>query len=227
MKPFTLLTTRGTPLLRRTPQLTRLYLQQQPLHSRPFTSTLLRRGSKLPSQQTPLLLLLRTRLTQYLPPLLRRLRNRRQYASTKPTETIYNPTPSLGSPSAPLTLSQRMKKLSREYGWSALGVYLLLSALDFPFCFLAVRLLGTDRIGRWEHNLVEGVKSVVRFVAPQLLESKGVVAAAAQGEEALGWGVEEAEERNKSNASEFPSAPLRFFEHLVFGEGKGYASLCC
>jgi len=107
-----------------------------------------------------------------------------------------------------------MKKLSREYGWSALGVYLALSALDFPFCFLAVRLLGTERIGRWEHNVVEGVKGAVRFVAPQLLESREVVAAAQQGEEALGWGVEEAEERNKSNASEFFSFSL--FAAFVF-----------
>lgn len=30
-------------------------------------------------------------------------------------------------PNAPLTLGQRMKKLSREYGWSALGVYLTLT----------------------------------------------------------------------------------------------------
>lgn len=40
-----------------------------------------------------------------------------------------------------------MRKLSREYGWSALGVYLALTALDFPFCYLFVRTLGTDRIG--------------------------------------------------------------------------------
>lgn len=54
-----------------------------------------------------------------------------------------------------------MRKLSREYGWSALGVYLLLSGLDFPFCFLAVRTLGTDRIGRWEHIVLSWIKSVV------------------------------------------------------------------
>ncbi len=58
-----------------------------------------------------------------------------------------NPTPNLGSPNESLSLGQRMRKLSREYGWSALGVYLTLSALDFPFCYLLVRYLGTDRIG--------------------------------------------------------------------------------
>lgn len=47
----------------------------------------------------------------------------------------------------PQGLSARLKKLSREYGWSALGVYLGLTVLDFPFCFLLVRSVGTDRIG--------------------------------------------------------------------------------
>lgn len=48
----------------------------------------------------------------------------------------------------PTTLSGRLKKLIREYGWSVLGVYLFLSAADFPFCYLLVRYLGTDRIGK-------------------------------------------------------------------------------
>jgi N-terminal acetyltransferase 2 len=59
-----------------------------------------------------------------------------------------NPIPSLGSPNENISLGQRMRKLSREYGWSALGVYLILTALDFPFCYLLVRYLGTDRIGK-------------------------------------------------------------------------------
>ena len=54
-----------------------------------------------------------------------------------------------------------MRKLSREYGWSALGVYLLLSALDFPFCFAAVRLLGVERIGHIERAIVDSIKSVL------------------------------------------------------------------
>jgi hypothetical protein len=69
-------------------------------------------------------------------------RARRSQVNSSP-----NPTPSLGSPNENLSLSQRMRKLSREYGWSALGVYIALTALDFPFCYLLVRYLGTDRIG--------------------------------------------------------------------------------
>ena len=56
------------------------------------------------------------------------------------------------APEEPTTLGGRLKKLSREYGWSALGVYLALSALDFPFCYLLVRYLGADRIGRFQSS---------------------------------------------------------------------------
>jgi hypothetical protein len=48
-----------------------------------------------------------------------------------------------------LSFSARMKKLSREYGWTSVGVYLALSVLDFPFCFLLVRTVGTEKIGEW------------------------------------------------------------------------------
>ncbi|RMZ86714.1 hypothetical protein DV736_g6061, partial [Chaetothyriales sp. CBS 134916] len=66
----------------------------------------------------------------------------------------YNSSSASSAAEQPLSLSQRLKKLSREYGWAAVGVYFTLSALDFPFCFLAVRTLGTDRIGHWEHVIV-------------------------------------------------------------------------
>jgi hypothetical protein len=52
-----------------------------------------------------------------------------------------------------------MKKLSREYGWTAVGVYFGLSVLDFPFCFLAVRALGAEKIGHYEHIVVEFFKN--------------------------------------------------------------------
>lgn len=80
-----------------------------------------------------------------------RFRTTRRYQSTDAT------------PEAQMTLNQRMRKLSREYGWSALGVYLLLTAADFPFCFLAVRLLGPDRIGHWEHVVLGYIKAVVKW----------------------------------------------------------------
>jgi hypothetical protein len=80
-----------------------------------------------------------------------------------------DPTPNLGSPSS-LTLSQRLKQLSREYGWAALGVYLGLSVLDFPFCFLAVRMLGPERVGHWEHKVLEAIRSVIEIPLPGLMK---------------------------------------------------------
>ncbi|KAE8358429.1 hypothetical protein BDV27DRAFT_137731 [Aspergillus caelatus] len=68
------------------------------------------------------------------------------------------------------SLSQRLKALSREYGWSALGVYLLLSAMDFPFCFAAVRFLGAEKIGHYEHVVVEAFKGAVGTVLPSVQE---------------------------------------------------------
>lgn len=139
--------------------------------------------------------------------------------STKPN---FNPTPNLGSPEPSLSLTQRLRKLSREYGWSALGVYLLLTAVDFPFCFLAVRWLGTDRIGHWEHVIVERFWKVVEMALPNI---RGQARQAVDDVERVGepvgrvfsqvdtqsnevgvsgydHGVKEAEQRNKAEASE-------------------------
>lgn len=42
-----------------------------------------------------------------------------------------------------------------------------LSALDFPFCVLAVRMLGTDRIGRWEHTIVRAFWETISIPFPE------------------------------------------------------------
>lgn len=95
----------------------------------------------------------------------RRLRSIR-FNSNKSNRSHHDPTPHLGSPEPAQSLSQKLKALSKEYGWAALGVYLGLSALDFPFCFLAVRLLGTDRIGHYEDVVKDGFWNVVRIIFP-------------------------------------------------------------
>ena len=86
-----------------------------------------------------------------------------------------------------------------------------LSALDFPICFLAVRWLGTDRIGHWEHVILEWVWKVVPN--PFQAREAAVVAGAGQNAEesqsdeiglaGYDHGVKEAELRNRSeNASQ-------------------------
>lgn len=67
------------------------------------------------------------------------------------------------TPDSQLSIGQRLKKLSREYGWAAVYVYFGLSLLDFPFCFLAVTLIGADRVGHYEHIVVEWAKGVLQW----------------------------------------------------------------
>ena len=64
-----------------------------------------------------------------------------------------SPIPPSSPPSSPLlppnpTLSQRLKQLIKSYGWYALGVYLLLSALDFGVAFVGINLLGAEYVSR-------------------------------------------------------------------------------
>ncbi|KAJ5787405.1 hypothetical protein N7457_002395 [Penicillium paradoxum] len=102
------------------------------------------------------------------------------------------------------SLSARLKKLTREYGWAALGVYLGLSALDFPFCFAAVRLLGVERIGYYEHVVIGFVKDKLKSVWPQAEASDG------EGE------LAQAEERNEEEASIWTQLVFAYALHKSF-----------
>ncbi|KAF2101080.1 hypothetical protein NA57DRAFT_65369 [Rhizodiscina lignyota] len=98
-------------------------------------------------------------LPRFRPP-IRSLRSIR-HNSTSP-----NPTPHLGSPKPQPSLKDQLKRLFREYGWSAVGVYLLLSAADMPICFLIVRMVGTERVGEAEHAVLEYIRKTWRAVNP-------------------------------------------------------------
>lgn len=89
-------------------------------------------------------------------------------------------------------------------------MYLVLSAVDFPFCLLAVRMLGTERIGRWEHAAVSAVRGWLWKASAAMGLSQGgkavlggesETAEESGGEEEWGggWGVEEADEANKGD----------------------------
>jgi hypothetical protein len=108
----------------------------------------------------------RTRINPSRPNVFRAFRPfRPRFNSSKPSPDI---NAQLGSPPSSLSFSQRLKALSKEYGWTAVGVYIGLSILDFPFCFLAVRVLGTDRIGRWEHAVIEKFWGILAIPFPSL-----------------------------------------------------------
>ncbi|AMD21478.1 HER200Cp [Eremothecium sinecaudum] len=55
--------------------------------------------------------------------------------------SLYN-----GTGSAAKSKRGSLKQLVQTYGWSALGVYLALAAIDFPFCYIAVHSLGERTI---------------------------------------------------------------------------------
>ncbi|PNY23848.1 Uncharacterized protein TCAP_06220 [Tolypocladium capitatum] len=130
-------------------------------------------------------------------------------------------------PQEKLSLGARLKKLSKEYGWSAVGVYLSLSVLDFPFCFLLVRVVGTDAIGKIEHFVVSTVSSMVpesvrqtvgeywhpiKNVETQKVGEDGT----SETVEMTGWGVQEAQERNKEEASLATQLALAYAIHKSF-----------
>ncbi|KJZ79652.1 hypothetical protein HIM_01121 [Hirsutella minnesotensis 3608] len=126
-----------------------------------------------------------------------------------------------------LSLTARLKKLSKEYGWSAVGVYLALSVLDFPFCFLLVRIVGTDTIGKIEHVVVSNVAKVI----PEPVKRKwneywhAIKDAEANtlGDDQIsdkvemaGWGVKEAQEKNEEEASLATQLALAYAIHKSF-----------
>lgn len=64
------------------------------------------------------------------------------------TKRKTNKKPTIGEAEEPKGLTAKLKKLTKEYGWVTVGVYLGLTVLDFPFCFLFVRMVGADKIGK-------------------------------------------------------------------------------
>ncbi|KAI8934373.1 hypothetical protein NX059_009109 [Plenodomus lindquistii] len=144
--------------------------------------------------------------------LARRYRSVR-YKSSKSNSNQVDPTPHLGSPEPALSLSQRLKQMSKEYGWTAVGVYLALSAVDFPVCFLAVRLLGTDRIGHYEDAVKNAFWSVVRLVFPGAGKKSPEEIAAKEAEDA-----ERAAEAKIADASIWTQLGLAYLVHksLIF-----------
>ncbi|TGO09471.1 hypothetical protein BTUL_0164g00040 [Botrytis tulipae] len=158
--------------------------------------------------------------------LFQRLRTRtnRHFHNSRPRRNGEAKPENLGDDTS---LSGRMKKLSREYGWSVVGVYIFLSAADFPFCYLLVRTLGTDRIGEWEHTITSSIKSIIpESIKTTFHEWRVAMQKASHdvtgsdklgdGVEMAGWGVEEAEERNKRDASLGTQLALAYAIHKSF-----------
>ncbi|RDA89094.1 hypothetical protein CP532_2290 [Ophiocordyceps camponoti-leonardi (nom. inval.)] len=120
-----------------------------------------------------------------------------------------------------LSLGARLKKLSKEYGWSAVGVYLALSVLDFPFCFLLVKIVGTEKIGRLEHYIVSALTSIIPESMLQrwrdYRSQKKTQTTADEGEAAVvDWGVAEAQRSIEEEASLATQLALAYAIHKSF-----------
>ncbi|CAM1500893.1 Fc.00g100550.m01.CDS01 [Cosmosporella sp. VM-42] len=127
----------------------------------------------------------------------------------------------------PLSLSARLKKLSKEYGWAAVGVYAALSVLDFPFCFLLVRIVGAEKIAILEDYVVSAVKMIIpesvqdrwheywRSIKQTETEALGDDEISDKVE-MVGWGVEEASQRNKEEPSLATQLALAYAIHKSF-----------
>jgi hypothetical protein len=132
---------------------------------------------------------------------------KRPYSQKPQSHTQPNPTPNLSSPE-PHSLTARLKKLSREYGWTVIGVYLALTVADFPFCFFAVKYIGAERVAYAEHVIIDGAKSVIQKVFPDMFQKPAEEEADIEAAEVS----ETATEAERKNASEFCTTrmwPLR------------------
>jgi hypothetical protein len=96
-----------------------------------------------------------------------------------------------------------------------------LTALDFPFCFLAVRMIGTDTIGHYEQVVVGALKSVLQVPFPDLFKQKENEASAdgtaREGDLNIADDIEEAEAANhEEGASIWTQLGLAYAIHKSF-----------
>jgi hypothetical protein len=70
--------------------------------------------------------------------------SRRSFSSDPPSPTDLD---------APKTLSERLKYLIKSYGWYALGMYAILTVIDFTIAFGLVYVVGAEHVSRLTHYL--------------------------------------------------------------------------
>ncbi|KAJ7594845.1 hypothetical protein C8J56DRAFT_927773 [Mycena floridula] len=71
------------------------------------------------------------------------------------------------SPPPDATLSQRLKHLIKSYGWYALGVYLIVGALDFGVAFAAINLIGAQQVSQITESIKDSVSEMIHSKPPE------------------------------------------------------------
>jgi N-terminal acetyltransferase 2 len=64
------------------------------------------------------------------------------------------------------TLSQRLRHLVRTYGWYALGMYAVLTVVDFGVVFAGINLLGAQQVSKWASSVRSTVSGVIGTKPP-------------------------------------------------------------
>ncbi|KAK7472620.1 DUF1279 superfamily [Stygiomarasmius scandens] len=65
------------------------------------------------------------------------------------------------------TVSQRLKHLIKSYGWYALGVYIILSALDFGVAFAGINLIGAEQVSHMAASVKNTVSGIIHSKPPE------------------------------------------------------------
>ncbi|TFY55853.1 hypothetical protein EVJ58_g7982, partial [Rhodofomes roseus] len=73
------------------------------------------------------------------------------------------------SPSLPpnATLSQRLKYLIKVYGWYALGMYIVISTLDFSVAFVGINLIGAEHVSRVTSAVKDYIAGMIHSRPPE------------------------------------------------------------
>ena len=95
------------------------------------------------------------------------LRPRHRLTHSSPQRSQSPPDPEAYKLPPGATLSQRLKHLIKSYGWYALGVYIILSTLDFTVAFAAVNILGAEHVSRVAASIKETVFGLINSKPPE------------------------------------------------------------
>lgn len=98
------------------------------------------------------------------------------------------------SPPPKASLKERLRFLSRRYGWWAIGVYLLASLVDFSLVFLAIHMLGAEHIRELETKARNWIGLGKRDVSEERATGQGM-------KDILGVGVGNAEPASENNSA--------------------------
>lgn len=65
------------------------------------------------------------------------------------------------------SLSQKLKHLIKAYGWYALGMYIILSVLDFSVAFAGINIIGAEHVSRVTSAVKEYVSGFIHSRPPE------------------------------------------------------------